>query len=146
MWPNRRLMDLFKIEHPIVLAPMAGAMDFELAVAVAEGGGLASLPCAMLTPEGLREQVEKFRARTDKPVNLNFFCHTPPVPNNAREHAWREKLKPLLPRACDRSGRADPDQQPRAVRRGVLRGGRGLEAAGRGLSISACPRRRWCGA
>ncbi len=23
-----------------------------------------------------------------------FFCHTPPVPNNAREHAWRERLKP----------------------------------------------------
>src|SRR5438132_10934906 len=22
MWPDRRLMDLFKIEHPIVLAPM----------------------------------------------------------------------------------------------------------------------------
>jgi nitronate monooxygenase len=94
MWPNRRLMDLFKIEHPILLAPMAGAMDLELAVAVADGGGLASLPCAMLTPDRLREQVEKFRARTDKPINLNFFCHTPPVPNNAREDGWRERLKP----------------------------------------------------
>jgi len=94
MWPNSRLMNLFKIEHPILLAPMAGAMDFELAVAVAEGGALASLPCAMLTPDRLREQVEKFRARTDKPVNLNFFCHTPSVPNNAREDAWRERLKP----------------------------------------------------
>ncbi len=40
MWPDRRLLDLFKIEHPILLAPMAGAMDFELAAAVAEGGGL----------------------------------------------------------------------------------------------------------
>ena len=29
-----------------------------------------------------------------KPINVNFFCHTPPVPNNAREHAWRERLKP----------------------------------------------------
>ena len=29
-----------------------------------------------------------------KSINLNFFCHTPPVPNNAREHAWREALKP----------------------------------------------------
>src|ERR1044072_8356554 len=93
MWPNHRLMDLFKIEHPILLAPMAGAMDFELAAAVAEGGALASLPCAMLTPDRLREQVAKFRARTDKPVNLNFFCHAPPVLNNAREDAWRERLK-----------------------------------------------------
>ena len=93
MWPNRRLIDLFKIEHPIMLAPMAGAMDFELAAAVAEGGGLASLPCAMLTPETLRAEVEKFRARTDRPINLNFFCHTPPVLSNAREDAWRERLK-----------------------------------------------------
>ena len=29
-----------------------------------------------------------------KPINLNFFCHKPPVPNNAREHGWRERLKP----------------------------------------------------
>jgi nitronate monooxygenase len=40
----------------------------------------------------MREQVAQFRARTDKPVNLNFFCHTAPVPNNAREDAWRERL------------------------------------------------------
>jgi nitronate monooxygenase len=48
----------------------------------------------MLTPEKLRSEVEKYRERADKPVNFNFFCHTPPVPNNAREHAWRERLKP----------------------------------------------------
>src|SRR5262249_32709849 len=35
-----------------------------------------------------------YRTRTDRPLNVNFFCHTPPVPNNAREHAWRERLKP----------------------------------------------------
>ena len=34
MWPDRRLLDLFGIEHPIVLAPMAGAMDAALAIAV----------------------------------------------------------------------------------------------------------------
>ncbi len=94
MWPDRRLMDLFKIEHPIVLAPMAGAMDVDLATAVAAGGGLGSLPCAMLTPQRLREQVAEFRQRVRKPLNVNFFCHTPPVPNNAREDAWRERLKP----------------------------------------------------
>ncbi len=94
MWPNRRLIELFKIEHPILLAPMAGAMDFELAAAVAEGGGLGALPCAMLTPDRLRDEVGKYRARTSKPVNVNFFCHTPPVPNNAREAAWRDRLKP----------------------------------------------------
>lgn len=91
---DRRLLDLFHVELPIVLAPMAGAMDPDLAIAVAEAGGLGSLPAAMLTAEQLRVQVEKFRAGAAKPLNLNFFAHRPPVPNNAREHAWRETLKP----------------------------------------------------
>lgn len=94
MWPDRRLLDLLKIEFPIIQAPMAGAMDFELAAAVSEAGGLGSLPCAMLTAEKLRDEFAKIRARTKKPVNVNFFCHTPPVPNNALEAAWRERLAP----------------------------------------------------
>jgi len=94
MWPNRRLLDLFGIKHPIVQAPMAGAMDTEMAIAVSNAGGLGSLPAGMLNADQLRAQVENFRAACGKPVNLNFFAHTPPVPNNAREHAWREKLKP----------------------------------------------------
>lgn len=94
MWPDRRLIDLFKIEHPILLAPMAGAIDVELAVAVAEAGGLASLPCAMINAGQAREQIAQFRARTQKPLNVNFFCHTPPELNNAREARWRDALKP----------------------------------------------------
>jgi len=95
MWSNRRLLDLFKIEHPILLSPMAGVMDAELAIAVAKAGGLGALPAGMLSAEQLRAQVDQFRAATaNKPVNLNFFAHKLPLPNNAREHAWREKLKP----------------------------------------------------
>jgi nitronate monooxygenase len=94
MWPDRRLIDLFRVEHPIVLAPMAGAMDVELAVAVAQAGGLGSLPCAMLNAEQVRAQISAFRERTGKRLNVNFFCHTPPELNNAREARWREALKP----------------------------------------------------
>src|SRR5882757_2958816 len=94
MWPDRRLLDLFGIECPILLAPMAGAMDYELTVAVAEAGGLGSLPCAMLDPDRVRDQMQKIGARTQKRINLGFFCHTPPVPNNVRESRWRERLAP----------------------------------------------------
>jgi nitronate monooxygenase len=93
MWPDRRLMDLFKIEHPIVLAPMAGAMDADLVIEVCEAGGLGSLPVATLTEQQMREQVAKIRSRTKKPLNVNFFCHTPPALNNAREARWRDRLK-----------------------------------------------------
>ena len=65
----------------------AGAWDF-----ISAAGGLGSLPCAMLTPAALRDQFAKMRARTDKPVNVNFFCHKPPALNNAREARWRDRL------------------------------------------------------
>ena len=94
MWPDRRILDLIRIEHPILLGPMASAVDEKLAIAVALGGGLGAIPCAMLNADQLREQLGKFRAATKAPVNVNFFCHTPPQLNNAREVRWRERLKP----------------------------------------------------
>ena len=57
MWPDRRLIELFKIELPIVQAPVAGAMDWELAAEAAEAGALGSLPCAMLNADQVREQM-----------------------------------------------------------------------------------------
>ena len=64
MWPDTRLLELFHIELPIVQAPVAGAMDWELAAAAAEAGALGSLPCAMLNPDQIRDQMAKIRART----------------------------------------------------------------------------------
>jgi nitronate monooxygenase len=92
MWPDRRIIDLFKTEFPILLAPMAGIMDHELAIAVAQGGGLASLPCAMITAEKAREQLSILRQRVSAPVNLNFFCHTPVDADPAREAGWKRRL------------------------------------------------------
>ena len=90
MWPDRRLLDLLRIEHPILLAPMGGAMDAELASAVANAGGLGALPAGMLNAEQVKAQVAQFRAATaSKPINLNFFAHRIPVRSNAREDAWR---------------------------------------------------------
>jgi nitronate monooxygenase len=92
MWPDRRLLDLVKTEHPIVLAPMAGAMDADLAIAVAQGGGLASLPCAMLSAEKAREQVNIIRQRVSAPVNMNFFFHQAVEADPAREAGWKRRL------------------------------------------------------
>src|SRR5204863_2094726 len=94
MWPDRRLLDLFKIELPIVQAPVAGAMDWVLAAEAAAAGALGSLPCAMLNADQIRDQMAKIRARTRNAINLNFFCHSRPVLSNAREARWRERLAP----------------------------------------------------
>jgi len=95
MWPDRRLIELFKTEFPIVLAPMAGVMDAELVIAAAQGGALGSLPCAMLSPEKTREQVSIIRQRVSAPVNMNFFCHKPVDADPKRETQWKQRLAPF---------------------------------------------------
>lgn len=92
MWPDRRLLDLFKIDVPIVQAPMAGVQDVDVMIGAAEGGALGSLPCAMISPEKAREQVQIFRQRVSAPLNMNFFCHTPVDADAARETGWRKRL------------------------------------------------------
>lgn len=92
MWPDRRILELFGIEHPLVQAPMAGANDAELAIAVSEAGGLGSLPCAMLTADGVRTGIETIRARTNRAFNVNFFCHAVPRPDAQAADRWRQRL------------------------------------------------------
>lgn len=94
MWPDRRILDLFKIHVPIVQAPMAGVQDVDVMIGAAEGGALGSLPCAMISAEKAREQVHIFRQRISAPLNMNFFCHTPVEADAAREAGWRKRLTP----------------------------------------------------
>ncbi len=92
MWPDRRILDLFKTEFPIVLAPMAGIMDADLVIAASQGGALGSLPCAMLSAEKTREQIGIIRQRVSAPVNMNFFVHKPVEADPAREAGWKTRL------------------------------------------------------
>ena len=91
-WPDRRFLDLVGTEHPIIQAPMANVAGVDLCVAAASSGALGSLPCGMVPPEQIRDQMIEVRGRTDRPVNLNFFCHH--MPEMADDRAWREVLKP----------------------------------------------------
>ena len=91
---QQRFLTLFKTQFPIIQAPMAGVQDHHLAVAVSNAGGLGSLPAAMLSLDVLKAELTQLTAKTDKPYNVNFFCHTPPVFDEAREQTWRAALKP----------------------------------------------------
>jgi nitronate monooxygenase len=96
MWPDRRLLDLLKIEVPIVQAPMAGAQDADIMIGAAQGGALASLPCAMITVEKAREQINIVRQRVSAPLNMNFFCHKAVEASAEQEARWRERLTPYF--------------------------------------------------
>ncbi|MET0143701.1 MAG: nitronate monooxygenase [Ilumatobacteraceae bacterium] len=76
------------IEIPIVQAPMAGAGGVALAIAVAQAGGLGSLPAAMLSNTELSDQIAEFRRATDAPLNVNFFCHQLPDVSSAELEGW----------------------------------------------------------
>lgn len=92
MWPDRRFLDLAGIELPIIQAPMAGANLSAMAIAVSKAGGLGSLPCAMLSKDQARAELELIRQQTGRPVNVNFFCHAMPPPDPRIETRWREHL------------------------------------------------------
>ena len=105
-WRDRRLLDLFGIDAPIVQAPMAGAQDAALAIAASRGGGLGSIPCALLTPDTARAQIAQFRAASTRPLNLNFFCHQPP--DGYDDRLWRQELQPYY----DEYGVGFPETTP----------------------------------
>jgi len=93
-WPDPRILDLLGIELPIIQAPMAGATGSAMAIAVSNAGGLGSLPCAMLTPEQIRQEIATFSQASRGPLNLNFFCHRPPATDGERAIRWKQALKP----------------------------------------------------
>lgn len=90
------LQTLLGIDLPIIQAPMAGVQGSALAVAVANAGGLGSLPCGMLGLDVMRKELAAIAVQTTKPLNVNFLCHTLPAPSIEREVAWRAALLPYF--------------------------------------------------
>lgn len=91
MKPHHRLLDILP---PIVQAPMAGVQNHRLAASVCEAGGLGSLPAAMLSLPDLQSELQALHQSTQNPYNVNFFCHAPPAPDDARQQAWHRTLAP----------------------------------------------------
>jgi nitronate monooxygenase len=99
---------------------MAGVQDSRLALAVSNAGGLGSLPCAMLSPDAMRQELTNMATHTTRPYNVNFFCHTPPRPNAEREAEWRTALAPYY---------RELGLDPAAISSGVARTSFGTDAA-----------------
>ncbi|OPX54613.1 nitronate monooxygenase [Oceanospirillum multiglobuliferum] len=89
------LPEWLAVRSPIFQAPMAGVQGSELAIAVSRAGGLGALPCAMLSAEQIEAELLQIQA-AKQPINLNFFCHTPPEPNAEAEQQWLQLLTPYF--------------------------------------------------
>jgi nitronate monooxygenase len=81
-WRNRRLLDLFGFEHPILLAPMAGATNVDMVVRMNQAGGLGGLGAAGIKPDALRTMVRQIKVASNGPFQVNLFA--------AETEAWPE--------------------------------------------------------
>src|SRR4051794_24240162 len=86
------------IELPIIQAPMAGISTLELAAAVSNAGGLGSIGVGGVDAETTRQMIAAFRASTNRPFNVNVFCHRSAVADEAKEAAWLARLAPEFAR------------------------------------------------
>jgi nitronate monooxygenase len=87
----------FALTHPIIQAPMAGVSTLALALAVSRAGALGSLATGA-TPDAavVAQQLAELQAATDRPFNVNVFCHQPPAPDPAHDAQWLDYLRPFF--------------------------------------------------
>ena len=69
---------LSQLEHPIVLAPLAGGPATPaLTAAVSEAGGLGFLAAGYRSAEAVRDEIGELRRLTDRPSGVNLFAPGP---------------------------------------------------------------------
>ncbi len=83
---------------PIIQAPMAGVSTPAMAAAVSNAGGLGSLGVGASNAETARRMIASVREASNRPLNVNVFCHRPAVADTAREAAWLARLAPEFAR------------------------------------------------
>lgn len=86
------LLSLLNIQWPIIQAPMVGVSTPRLAAAVSNAGGLGSIGIGASNVEQARALLRETAAHTDKPFNVNVFCHQPAVRDTLRESRWLQFL------------------------------------------------------
>ena len=75
------LMNVLRIDKPLIVAPMAGGPSSpELVAAASNAGALGSMGAAYSTPQGIAEFAATVRAKTDRPFAINLFApHAQPA-------------------------------------------------------------------
>lgn len=82
--------------YPLIQAPMAGAQGVDMAVAVCRGGGVGSLPAALLSAKALEKAIKTIQAETDAVFNVNFFAHQMPTEKVEDKARWQQLLSPYF--------------------------------------------------
>jgi nitronate monooxygenase len=86
------------VDLPIIQAPMAGVSTPAMAAAVSNAGALGSIGVGAVNAKTAREMIRAVQAATDRPFNVNLFCHRPAIADREREAAWLVHLAPIFAR------------------------------------------------
>lgn len=144
--------DLMGISHPIALAPMAGAVESDLAAAVGNAGAYPILPLSWSSLDSIEAELKSLRAKTGAPFAVNLCLDIPQDERlevclshqpNAVQFFWGDAA-PFVKQVHARGALviqtvSDPDEAFRAVEAGVdLLIAQGWEAGGhvRGTTAS----------
>jgi nitronate monooxygenase len=96
MFPATSLSKLFKIDYPIVQAPMAGGPTTPaLVAAVSNAGGLGTLAAGTSSPDAIRADAAEVRKRTKKPFGINLFVLESPHPSAKEVNEALARLEPF---------------------------------------------------
>jgi nitronate monooxygenase len=87
------LLDILGIQLPIIQAPMAGVSSPAMAAAVANAGALGSIGVGATDAEGARRMIHAVREHSQRPFNVNVFCHQPARADREVEAAWLAELR-----------------------------------------------------
>lgn len=74
---SNRVTELFGIELPIIQGGMVWISGWRLAAAVSNAGGLGLLGAGSMTPDLLREHIQKMKTATTKPWGVNLPLMNP---------------------------------------------------------------------
>ena len=92
----QNLVEMLTIRLPILQAPMAGVSTPAMAAAVSGAGGLGALGLGAATVEAAARAIRDTQELTQRPFNVNFFCHVPQPPDPAADRAWIDRAAPLF--------------------------------------------------
>lgn len=81
----RAFCDRFHLKVPILMAPMGGASPVELAIAVANAGGMGGCGALSLAPQQIADWAAAFRAGSSGPFQINTWVPDP-APRRDAEH------------------------------------------------------------
>jgi nitronate monooxygenase len=90
------LLQVLGIRLPILQAPMAGVSTPAMAATVSNAGGLGAIGIGAADAGTARQMIRAVRAATDRPFNVNVFCHRPAVRDSSREADWLTRLAPTF--------------------------------------------------